>query len=93
MQNIEKGFISENFDTTLLEEGNEEVTEMGQVKITLTTTRNQNKGKTNNNLTTIDIGECEDILRSVYSIPDNEFLYMIKKEVIQEGYSIINYRI
>ena len=88
VKNIEKGFTSENFDTTQIEKGNDEVIEMEKVKITLTTTQNQKNGENNINLTTINLGGCEDILRSVYNIPKNKFLYMIKKEVTLEGFSI-----
>ena len=55
--------------------------------VTLTTTENQ-KNNSNNNITIIDLGECEDLLRKEYSIPDNEILYMKKIDVIQEGMKI-----
>ena len=56
--------------------------------ITLTTTQNQKEDKKNADVTTIDLGECEKILREAYHIPDDEMIYMKKIDVIQEGMKI-----
>ena len=55
--NIEKDFISENFNTSNLESGNEDIIELEKVIITLTTTKNQKNNK-NYNVTTLYIKEC-----------------------------------
>ena len=57
------------------------------MKITLTTTENQ-KNNTNNNMTTIDLGECEYLLRKEYNISDEKKLYIKKIDVVQEGLQI-----
>ena len=57
------------------------------MKITLTTTQNQ-KNNINKNLTVIDLGKCEDLLREEYNISDDALLYMKKIDIIQEGMKI-----
>ena len=39
-------------------------------------------------MTTIDLGECESLLRNFYNISNNETIYMKKTEVIQVGMKI-----
>ena len=51
--------------------------------VTFTTTENQ-KNNINNNMTSIDLGECEILLRNFYNISNNATLYMKKMEKIQE---------
>ena len=46
--------------------------------ITFTTTENQKNNDINNNMTTIDLGECERSLRKYYNISENEILYIKK---------------
>ena len=55
--------------------------------ITLTTVKNQ-KNNIIQNVTTIDLGECENLLRNYYNISNNITLYMKKIEVVQEGMKI-----
>ena len=42
----------------------------------------------NENITTIDLGECENLLRDYYNISKNITLYIKKIEVVQEGMKI-----
>ena len=57
--------------------------------VTLTTTENQkNMNSENVNTTTINLGNCEDLLRKAYNISDTEKLYMKKIDVVQEGLNI-----
>ena len=56
--------------------------------ITLTTAQNQKNDMDNSDVTTIDLGECEQLLREAYEIPDDEIIYMKKIDVIQEGMKI-----
>ena len=55
--------------------------------ITFTTTQNQ-KNNINNNITTIELGECETLLKKYYNISDDELLYIKKIDVNQEGMKI-----
>ena len=51
--------------------------------VTLTTLENQRK-HLNNNMTTIDLGYCETLLKNGYNISDNETIYMKKIDIAQE---------
>ena len=57
------------------------------MRVTFTTTQNQ-KNNINDNMTRIDLGECEILLRKYYNLTNNETLYMKKLEVIQKGMKI-----
>ena len=83
-KNIEQELTSESFNTTDLDNGKDKIIEKEKLKITFTTTQNQ-KNYTFNNMTKIDLGECEIKLRNFYHIPDNETLYIKKIDIYQEG--------
>ena len=87
-ENIEKGFTSEEYDTSGLENGTNDVVEFEQMTVTLTTTSNQKNDKENANVTSINLGESEKLLRDVYNIVENEMLFMKKIDVVQEGMKI-----
>ena len=87
IKNLEKDFTSQNYNTSKLENGEDDVIQFEKMTITLATTQNQ-KNNMNNNLTTIDLGECENLLKKEYKIQDNETLYMKKIDIIQEGMKI-----
>ena len=78
---------SEDYNTSDIENGKNEVIVYEQMTITLTTTKNQ-KNDENNNVTTINLGDCERILKEAYNISDNETLFMKKIDVQQEGMMI-----
>ena len=84
---FEKGFTSENYDTSEIDKGNDFVAKNEKMTISLTTIDSQKNNK-NDTLTKVDIGPCEDILRSVYNISSDKILYMKKIEVNQEGMKI-----
>ena len=87
LENIETGLVSKEYNTLNLENGQDNIIENDKMKITLTTIENQKNNK-NNNITSIDLGECETKLRRYYNISDNEKLFMKKIDVIQEGMKI-----
>ena len=80
---IEKGFTN-NYDTKKIDEGKDEIIKTDKITVTFTTSENQRNNK-NNNMTTIDLGECETLLRNEYNISINETLYMKKMDIVQEG--------
>ena len=84
IEKIEEAFTSDNYDTSNLDKGEDEVIETEKMTVTFTTTQNQ-KDNSNNNMTSIDLGECEDLLRNYYNMTKNETLYMKKIDIIQEG--------
>ena len=84
---IEKEFTSENYDTSKIDNGQNEVAKIGKITLTLTTLENE-KSNINNNLTTIFFGVCENLLKRFYNLSDNETLYLKKIEIAQEGFRI-----
>ena len=56
--------------------------------ITLTTTKNQKNNENNTNMTTVNLDECENILRKEYNISINEEIIMIKVDSKLEGMKI-----
>ena len=87
LDNVETGFTSRKYNTSNLDNGNDEIIKNDKVTITLTTSENQNKND-NNNVTTIYLGDCEDLLRKYYNITKDEKIYMKKLDIVQEGMSI-----
>ena len=82
-QRIEKRFTSENYDTFDLDNGKDTLIKAEQLIITFTTTKNQKYNKYNN-MTTLDLGDCETLLRNFYHIPENKPLYIKKIDKIQD---------
>ena len=87
LKNIEDLYTSNKYDTSNLDEGNDEIIEMEKLKVTLTTSENQ-KNNLNSNMTNIDLGECENSLKQFYNLQDNDLLYIKMLEVSQEGMRI-----
>jgi len=81
---IEDEFISDNYNTSKLDNGQEEIIKTEKIITTLTTSENQRNNKYNN-MTRIDLGECETLLRDFYNISINEKIYIKKVDIIQEG--------
>ena len=86
-QNVEESLASGEYNTSNLDNGEDDIIKDDKMTITITTTQNQKDNK-NNNMTVIDLGECETLLRKEYKIPDSETLYMKKVDLIQEGMKI-----
>ena len=84
LESVESSFTSEDYNTSNLDNGEDDVIENDKMTITLTTTENQ-KSNSNKNKTTIDLGECETLLRKFYNLSNNEILYVKKIDVFQEG--------
>ena len=84
LQLIEKTIISENYNTTDIENGEDKFIKSEKFLVTITTIKNQ-KNNINNNMTVVDLGECENLLRNFYNLSKNEALYMKKIDIIQEG--------
>ena len=88
LENVESSFTSEDYDTSDLDKGKDEVIETEKMKITFTTTENQKNNNVSNNMTTIDLGECETLLKEFYNISKDGLLYMKKIDIVQEGMKI-----
>ena len=85
--NIEKVLISDNYDTLYIDKGYDEIIEIDKMIVTLTTPKNQMKNL-NNNMTTISIDKCENILKEYYNISYNDSLYIMKMDFKQEEFNI-----
>ena len=78
-----------NYDTSDIDKGKDDIIEDEKMTITLTTTENQkNNLKQENNITLINLGECETLLREYYKIQENEKIYIVKTDKIIEGMKI-----
>ena len=86
LDNIEYCFISSKYDDSNIDNGLDEIIVIDKIKITLTTSENQ-KNQIDNNMTIIDLGDCEDLLRENYNITTGK-LYMKKIDIIQDGMKI-----
>ena len=84
LQSIESSFTSENYDTSNIDNGKEDVIKTEKMTVTFTTSQNQ-KNNIKKNSTSIDLGECETLLRNFYGIPSNETLYIKKIDIAQDG--------
>ena len=89
LENIEKEFISNIYNTSNIDSGNEEVIKFEKMNITLTSTDIEiNKFYENISSPIININDCENSLRQTYNISNNQKIYIKKIEVVQEGYKI-----
>ena len=87
LKNIEDIYTSKGFNTSNLENGNDEIIEIEKLKIILTTSDNQ-KNNIDNNMTNIDLGECENSLRQANNLTNDDVLYIKMLEIFQEGMKI-----
>ena len=76
------GFTS-YFDTSILDIGKAIYFRAEKMIFTITSLQNQNND-INNNLTKINLGECENLLRKEYNISVNETLYIEKIDIFNE---------
>ena len=88
LRNVEMSFTSQGYNTFNLDNGNEEIIKDKNMQITLTTSKMQKNNYNNNNNTSIDLGDCESLLRKENGIPDEELLYMRKIDVYENGMNI-----
>ena len=89
LKKIETYFTSENYNTSKIDKGEDEIIEANLLSFSLTSIRNQkNIINMDKNETAVDLGPCEDILRKYYKISYNENLYIKKIDIHQEGMKI-----
>ena len=87
IESIENDFTSNKYNTSNIDNGQDEVFEKDNMKITLIATNNK-KNKTDYNVTTINLGPCENKLRLHYNISKEENLYLKQIEVAQTGMKV-----
>ena len=78
---IKNELLSENFNLTDIEKGNDIVIEEEGTKFVLTSASNQKNNINNKNTTNINLGECETKLRNKYNITKDLYILKIDKEI------------
>ena len=73
LHKIEFIFTSDNYDLTNIDKGEDQVIKAKKMVITLTNTENQ-KNNLKSNISTIDLGDCEKLLRKYYNLT-NQTIY------------------
>ena len=88
LKKIEYIFTSKEYDTTEIENGRNDIIKYNHMTVTLTSTKNQKNVENNGNETTINLRDCERVLKEVYNISENETLFIKKIDVLEEGMKI-----
>ena len=83
---IKEEIISENFNITNVETGNDIILEEIDLKIIITSVNNQVNNLENKNITNIHLRQCENELRDKYKIKGDIYILKIEKEI--EGLKI-----
>ena len=84
----EEFFTSKEYNTEILDNGFDKYKKYKKLQIIFTTLNNQINNININNITAIDLRECEILLRNSYNLSVNESLYIKKLDIIQEGMKI-----
>ena len=87
IESIERSFTSEKYDSSDLDKGKIETIENGKLRVILGTSLNL-KRNLDENITNIDLGECEILLKKYYNLTNDEILYIKLLEINQEGMKI-----
>ena len=87
-------FISNSINIDYIDENDELIIPKNEMVITFTSTEIQ-KNNENSNYTTINLGECENILKKYYNISEESKLYILKIDKEQKGknYPQIEYQV
>ena len=85
-ENIEK-ILTEGYDTSNIDNKQDEIITIGKMTMTLSTLENQ-RNNININMTSIDLEECEGLLRYDYNISINDSIYITKIDIEQDGIQI-----
>ena len=80
LDKIESIFTSNNFDLKNIDKGNDQIINANKILITFTSTDNQ-RNNIESNMSTIDLGNCEDLLRKYYNLTNNQTIYMKKIDI------------
>ena len=89
LDNYEKGFTSEDYNTSEIDQGQDDVYEEQAMKVTFSNLDNQKKKeKEKNNFISVNFGNCEKMLREYYKIPEDKLLYTKILEIPSEGMKI-----
>ena len=87
LQNFKIGIISPEYNISLIEKGEDDVYEEEKMRVIITTTKNLKKKK-NKNMTTIDLTQCENLLKKKNMLTEKEALYIMMFDILEEGIEI-----
>ena len=86
LDSIKEQLTGENFDTSEIDRGNDIVISNEEAGTTISISSSDNqKMYRNKNITSINLGKCEDNLKGKYNIPKHASLYILKIDVVQKG--------
>ena len=88
LDSIENSFTSGNYNTSNLDEGNDDLIRLNNIVITLSTLENQKSKENKSNYTSINLNKCEELIRKEYNISENKTIYIKKFDTEQEDFSI-----
>ena len=83
-EEVESIFTSENYDLTNIDKGEDQIIKANKLLITFTNIENQ-KNNIKSNMSTIDLGDCEYLLRINNNLTNNQTIYLKKIDVTQDG--------
>jgi surface protein len=86
-KNIREGLFNSLLSNVIDKEKQDIIIQNEDVVYQITSTENQKNNK-NNNISKIELGDCENALRTYYSISDNEPLYILKVDYFKQDYLI-----
>ena len=87
--NYEKGFTSEDYDTSEIDEGQDDIYDEKEMKVIFSNLDNQKKKEIEkNNLTSLNFSDCEIKLREHYKMPEEKHLYTKIIEIPSQGLKI-----
>ena len=87
LQNIEKDITGDNFNSSDLDNGKKQVYKDDNFAVTLSATKYKYIDN-DTNITIIDLGPCENLLKEFYKLKEDDLIYMKQIEVNQEGMKI-----
>ena len=88
LESTEQAFTSENYDTSNIDNGQDDHFTLGNMRFTFTRADNQNNNNLDENMTKVHLGNCENLLRAYYNLSENVTFYMRIVDVIQEKMDI-----
>ena len=91
LENIQELFHT-GFNRTNIDKGNDLTIINSKVSYTITTTSNQ-KNNENNNVSTINLGECENKLKHNYNISKTDSLYILKVDALIDNIPKVEYEV
>ena len=91
IKNIQQ-YIINGLNTKSIDNGDDLIVSSPKMTLTITSTKNQKK-QINDNVTTIDLGECETKLKNEYNISMNDSLYILKIDIPVDNIQNIEYEI